>query len=111
MAAQGGPIRGPYGGAVELEAAPEPELQLEVSNRAIAEALGVSHQTIGRDAGPNGPADDREAQENGNGSGPDGPPGTADGRREAPAPERWLRKSVNDYIRTQTHPMQGSRYG
>ena len=58
-------------------------LQPEVSNRAIADALGVGHQTIGRDAGPNGPRDARKAKENEKAGGPNGPAGAADGRRDA----------------------------
>ena len=40
------------------------ELQPEVSNRAIAEALGVSHDTVNRDGGRNRPASTGNAQEN-----------------------------------------------
>jgi hypothetical protein len=40
------------------------ELQPDVSNRAIAEALGVSHDTVNRDAGRFRPADAGNAQEN-----------------------------------------------
>ena len=58
-------------------------LQLEVSNRAIAEALGVSHDTVNRDAGRNRPPDDRNAQQNGEGPGRNRPPGASDGRRDA----------------------------
>ena len=59
------------------------ELQPQVSNRAIADALGVGRRTIDRDAGPNGPPDDRAAEQNQKAGGPNGPPGAANGRRDA----------------------------
>jgi N6-adenosine-specific RNA methylase IME4 len=57
-------------------------LQPEVSNRAIAEALGVGRETINRDArgGQNGPLGDGKAKGNGKAGGPHGPAG---GRRDA----------------------------
>jgi N6-adenosine-specific RNA methylase IME4 len=58
-------------------------LQPEISNRAIADALGVGRSTINRDAGPNGPPETQKGQQNGKGDGPNGPPGAADGRRDA----------------------------
>jgi hypothetical protein len=50
---------------------------------AIADALGVGHQTIGRDIGPNGPSGDQNALENWEPSGPNGPPSAADDRLRA----------------------------
>ena len=58
------------------------ELQPEVSNRAIAEALGVSHDTVNRDAGRNCPASTGNAQENRELGGRNCP-GAADGKRDA----------------------------
>jgi hypothetical protein len=46
------------------------ELQPKVSNRKIAKAIGVSHQTVGRDAGPSGPKRTKKPAV----SGPNGPP-------------------------------------
>ena len=46
-------------------------------NRAIAKMLGTSHQSVGRDAGPNGPAKGKRGSKNGDGKqdgGPNGPP-------------------------------------
>ena len=58
-------------------------LQPKVSNRAIADALGVHHQTINRDTGANAPPDARNARQNGQAAGANAPPGAADGRRDA----------------------------
>jgi hypothetical protein len=60
------------------------ELQPEVSNRAIAEALGVSNQTINRDErGTNVPPDGRDGQQNRDAAGTNVPPGADAGRRDA----------------------------
>jgi hypothetical protein len=82
------------------------ELQPEVSNRAIADAMGVHHDTVDRDArGGNSPAKTRKAKKNGMASGGNPPsaapelakadsssvepiilketPSAADGRRDA----------------------------
>ena len=53
------------------------ELQPKASNRAIAKTLGASHQSVGRDIGPNGPhAEKKKNQINADkaGAGPNGPP-------------------------------------
>lgn len=60
------------------------ELQPEVSNRAIADALGVDHQTINNDAhGESSPPSARKAKRNGRARGDNSPRGAADGRRDA----------------------------
>jgi N6-adenosine-specific RNA methylase IME4 len=59
------------------------ELQPQVTNRAIADALGVRHTTINRDVGTNVPLDARNAQQNGQGAGTNLPPGAGDGKRDA----------------------------
>ena len=63
------------------------ELQPAISNRAIAGALGVDHQTINNDArGENSPRDQKNAKENtgaGEAAGDNSPPGAADGRHDA----------------------------
>jgi N6-adenosine-specific RNA methylase IME4 len=60
------------------------ELQPEVSNRAIAGALGVHHDTIDRAArGGNPPAERRDAKQGRKAAGGNPPPGAADGRRDA----------------------------
>jgi hypothetical protein len=64
------------------------ELQPEASNRTIAKALGVGHQTIGRDIGPNGPIDPENINENNNadaGTGPNVPPAELSGAQAAEA--------------------------
>jgi N6-adenosine-specific RNA methylase IME4 len=57
------------------------ELQPDVSNRALGEAFGVAHTTIGR--GANAPPDARETEQTGERAGANAPPGAADGRRDA----------------------------
>jgi N6-adenosine-specific RNA methylase IME4 len=59
------------------------ELQPAVSNRAIADALGVDRRTIDRDRGANAPPGAQNAQQNGEPSGANAPPGAGDGRRDA----------------------------
>jgi hypothetical protein len=50
-------------------------LQPKASNRAIAKAIGVGHQTVGRDVGPgpDGPHKPAPVQTNAERPGPDGP--------------------------------------
>jgi hypothetical protein len=43
-----------------------------MTQRQVAEVLGVSHQTVGRD-GPSGPRDDDASEDGMDGAGPDGP--------------------------------------
>ena len=57
------------------------ELQPDISNRAIGDALGVAHTTISR--GANAPPSGQEAQENGKSAGANAPPGAVAGRRDA----------------------------
>jgi N6-adenosine-specific RNA methylase IME4 len=60
------------------------ECEPEVSNRAIATALGVDHQTINNDtAGEKSPRDVQKAAENGKAGGEKSPLGASDGRRDA----------------------------
>ena len=59
------------------------ELQPAISNRAIADALGVAHTTIDRDTGTYVPADGRKAQQNGEAAGANVPPSASAGRRDA----------------------------
>lgn len=58
-------------------------LQPAVSNRAIADALGVSRMTVNRDTGTNVPPDGREPRENGEAAGTNAPPGAAGGKHDA----------------------------
>lgn len=59
-------------------------LQPAVSNRAIAGALGVHHDTIDRVArGGNPPPEPRDAKQDRKPAGGNPPPGAADGRRDA----------------------------
>lgn len=59
-------------------------LQPAVSNRAIADALRVDHQTINNDVGGElSPRGARKAPKNGRAVGENSPPGAADGRRDA----------------------------
>jgi N6-adenosine-specific RNA methylase IME4 len=58
------------------------ELQPEISNRAIASAFGVSHDTVNRDAGRNRPPNVGDAQENREAGGRHRP-GADGGRRDA----------------------------
>jgi N6-adenosine-specific RNA methylase IME4 len=59
------------------------ELQLEVSNRAIADALGVHHDAVDRDARGGNPPGDRQNVEENRETGGGNPPGAYDGRRDA----------------------------
>jgi N6-adenosine-specific RNA methylase IME4 len=59
------------------------ELQPAISNRAIAEALGVDRRTVDRDVGANAPRGALDRPENEGAGGANAPPGAADGRRDA----------------------------
>jgi hypothetical protein len=70
------------------------QLQPEASNRAIAKALGASHQTIGRDVGPDGPSASQKANGNNeaaSASGPNGPPRERSGAEAAQLVARKFR--------------------
>jgi hypothetical protein len=72
------------------------ELQPDASNRRIANALGVSHQTIGRDTGPNGPMEAEKLQENQSGAGPNVPPQPLTGAEAAKLAERCEERKQRD---------------
>ncbi len=59
------------------------ELQPAVSNRAIADALGISSETVDRDTATNVAPDARKGQQNGKASATNVAPSAADGRRDA----------------------------
>ena len=94
------PLRGPFVRSLQLDQfkvvadqrkafdAKVKELQPDVSNRAIAEALGVSHDTINRDAGRHRPVCPENAEEIHEAAGRNPPPGVTDGRRDS--------KRIND---------------
>ena len=72
-------------------------LQPKASNRQIARTLGVSHQSIGRDTGPNGPLTIENAKQSGpstTGNGPNGPPSSLTGEEAARAAQKLASKEI-----------------
>ena len=91
------------------------ELQPKASNRAIAKTLGTSHQSVGRDVGPNGPAAGKKARATDEGKaslGPNGPaPPALSGAAAAKAVEAKETKEERKTEKVETRARREAELG